>query len=79
MLSVVGGETESSGSVAWKVDVDFQTWRDQQACEQCQIAWHRLDAAIPVICRRDGEKHSAKIRRGYFGAISLIGLARAPQ
>jgi hypothetical protein len=72
MLSVVGGETESSRSVAWKVDVDVQTWREQQAYEQCQIARHRLEAAISVICGSDGEEHSAKLRRVYFESISLI-------
>ena len=72
MLSLVGGETESSGSVVWKVDIDVQTWREQQACDQRQIARHRLETAIPIIRGSDGEKHSAKRRRAYSESISLI-------
>ena len=64
MLSLVGGETESSGSVAWKVDVGFQTWGEQQACDQRQIARHRLETAIPVICRSHGKKHFAQLSVG---------------
>lgn len=61
MLSLAGGETESSGSAPWKFDADLKTWRDEQAREQRQIARHRLDAAISDLCGSDGEEHLGKL------------------
>jgi len=61
MLSLAGQEIESADSAAWKIDIDFQTRRQQQACEQFETAAPRLGAAIPIIRGSDGEKYFTQL------------------
>src|SRR5713226_2089426 len=71
MLSLVGKNTEPSDSAAWKIDINLQAWRQQQAREQRETALSWLDAAISVVCGSDGEKHPAKLRRRYSVKASV--------
>lgn len=69
MLPLAGGKIKSADSADWKIDIDLQTRCQQQACEQCETASSRLDAAIPVVRRSDGEQYFAELR--LVGAIEV--------
>src|SRR2546428_13111257 len=74
MLSLVGGEIESSGSAFRKTKGTTQARREQQAREQGETASSWLDPAISHIRRRDGKKHPTQLCRAYSGKASLDSL-----
>src|SRR2546428_10035112 len=63
MLSLAGGEIESfdfaRGKISWKIDIEAETGREQQARQQRKVAGNRVDTALSEFCRRDGKERSA--------------------
>ena len=70
---MVGGEIESSGSAAWKVDNASKRGESNKRVSNAKLRAIGWTPRYPTFAEAMEKKHSAKLRRGYFDAISLIG------
>jgi hypothetical protein len=61
MLPLVGEEITSANRPDWKIDIDFEAWRKQQACQQRETPSPWLVPAVSHVCRGNGKKHPAQL------------------